>query len=141
MATTISTNRPSLDRTASFPNTSVEQECLSSCPCKSVLWGNITSLKDLSPTKLAELNKKIKQLKSQLSVNKTALSTYKAKKISASDDRSSAAGIGTIGIAIIVIVVLMIAIADVTSFLPSKHRVHSTSCRARGMKQRMESRM
>ncbi|XP_069107277.1 mucin-22-like [Argopecten irradians] len=90
--------------------------CTMPCSCK--LWGNTTKLEDLDPEKLAELKTAITKLKAELTVNRTGLSTYKATKVSASDERRSAAGIGAVGVLIIILVVSLVIMADVMTFLP-----------------------
>ncbi|XP_069107276.1 uncharacterized protein [Argopecten irradians] len=105
------------DQTAD--HNSADPNCTMPCSCKIAFWGNTTKLEDLDPEKLAELKTAITKLKAELTVNRTGLSTYKATKVSASDERRSAAGIGAVGVLIIILVVSLVIMADVMAFLPS----------------------
>ncbi|XP_069108762.1 uncharacterized protein [Argopecten irradians] len=95
--------------------------CTRGCPCTQMVWGN-TTLADLDPETLAEVLQMIFELKVRLTVDKVTLSTYKARKNSATDKRTSASGIGAVSVVIFVIVITVVAMADVTSFLKSGKR-------------------
>lgn len=68
-----------------------------------------TSVKTMTEEQLKE---KIKEIKKALTINKNELSSYRRKKTSANDDRSSAKGIGVLGACVICAVVSFIIILD-----------------------------
>lgn len=86
-----------------FPTTTIAPNC--SCLCN---YHNYTD---------AELQAWIEQLKSELLLNKRALSSSARKKISASDPRASSQAIGSIGALVIVTIVGIIVFPDIPLIL------------------------
>lgn len=67
----------------------------------------------LSSTQIEEeLKEKIKEMKEDLAINKNDLSSYRRKKTSANDDRTSAKGIGMVGASILCAFATFIIIMD-----------------------------
>ena len=61
---------------------------------------------------VAETFEAVKQLQKDLLVDKAELSSFKRKKISAADERSSSKGIGALGIVTLIGVLCMLLISD-----------------------------
>jgi hypothetical protein len=63
------------------------------------------------------LQEKIKEIKEDLAVNKNDLSSYRRKKTSANDDRTSAKGIGMVGASILCAFATFIIVMDFEIFV------------------------
>ena len=64
-----------------------------------------------------EIREKIKEIKRALTIDKHELSSYRRKKTSADDDRSSAKGIGVLGACVICAVISFIIVLDFKTFV------------------------
>ncbi|XP_060074275.1 uncharacterized protein LOC132553998 [Ylistrum balloti] len=102
----------------------------SCCNCSSIIWGN-TTIQDIleseNSSAIEELRKILNKLKAQLVVKKTDLTSYRLKKVSAADTRTSAAGIGWLGVVIIVGIVLVIVFLDITTLFIQKKKPNMVS--------------
>ena len=64
-----------------------------------------------------EIREKIQEIKRALTIDKHELSSYRRKKTSADDDRSSAKGIGVLGACVICAVISFIIVLDFKTFV------------------------
>ena len=64
-----------------------------------------------------EIREKIQEIKRTLTIDKHELSSYRRKKTSADDDRSSAKGIGVLGACVICAVISFIIVLDFKTFV------------------------
>lgn len=78
---------------AMFTSVYATEPVFSQCLCACSMVSNIT---------MEGLQQKISQIKKNLTVNKTSLSSSLRKKTSASDERQSSAGLGILGMCIII---------------------------------------
>lgn len=83
------------------------QRCYCACPTLTPVFNKKTFLEDLLAS---------------LAVNKTQLSSYRRKYVSASDDCPISAGLGYLGITILVFNFALIVLCDITRILSTDHK-------------------
>lgn len=103
----VAANSPSSTYTQEFTGDASKGNINCMCPCANVLSFNITLL-----TK-EELVKRLKLLKSIISVNKKETNRYKGTKKSAYDPRKSSRNIGLFGVIVLVFPVIFVVVIDI----------------------------
>ena len=112
-ATTKSTTKTSITTTTIASTTTPTVSTVRStcrCPCNKV---GDPALNNMT---VAETLKVVKQIKQELMVDKSELSSTKRKKISAPDERPSSRGLGALGIVVLISILCMLIIGDAHAF-------------------------
>jgi hypothetical protein len=76
-------------------------------PCACVSQTNYISISD------AELVQRLLDIKKNLTVNKTALSSTVRRKTSAPDERMSSASMGVVGICVVIAIIMLVVASDI----------------------------
>ena len=110
---TVGTGDPSTESQSSNTGSTFSSEATTQnrCTCDCSVYFNSTIL---TPE---ELETKLQEIKSILTLEKNSLSSAIRRKISAPDDRPSARSIGAVGVAVLVSVLLAIIAMDIDIFI------------------------
>ncbi|CAG2233608.1 unnamed protein product [Mytilus edulis] len=102
--------------------------------CPVYKWGHLKEL-NLTKDDLKEMMKEeMNEMKSNLTIDSKNISATIRKRISARDDRPSAASVGYVGVALLLIPLVMISIADAPKFFAVVATIYRKVCKCKSVK-------
>ncbi|CAC5398760.1 HMCN [Mytilus coruscus] len=102
--------------------------------CPVYKWGHLKE-QNLTKDDLKEMMKEeLNEIKSNLTIDSKNISATIRKRISARDDRPSAASVGYVGVALLLIPLVMIIIADASKFFAVVATIYRKVCKCKSVK-------